>query len=194
MRLLHIAVLLLLALQVQADPWPGGGIPGQDGANGESPPVEPTYFLAAMVGSPAETTLASGTFTLMNLSLTEVADNENDPTGYWTTNANEVCFAGTAPKYNASLKFAVSIEKSTGGGTSDAEFRFGFGLTGAIGNGDEEGPVYKRSIAGSGNTFGLGSLEMTRDIYNGTCIGLLGKDSGNSGLTLAGGNLTVEAR
>lgn len=148
------------------------------------------YMFADSGGDAAETSLSvSNQFFLMNISLTELADT----TGEFTTNANEICYTGVEP-FGADLMASTSFDRTTGSGTDTITFVFGMDTTGAIGDGDEFGEQYPRTIS---NNAVIGALTVStyKTFVTNDCIGLLGATNGaTDGITMEAVSIHIDAK
>lgn len=115
-----------------------------------------------------ETTLNTGTYTLMLLSLTEAADAN----ATFTVNANEVCYTGT-PTMVFRIVAAYTVDRTTGNATDTVSFSFGIDTTGAIGDGDEFGEVFDSAVT-QNNAHVTGALAGAISLDTNDCIGVLG--------------------
>lgn len=186
----HAAVATLLALAsagVFAVGQSMGANPSTGGGEGEVV-VHEHIHLAADSGGDAGTTALTSTRALVNLSLLEVADTGGD----FTVNANEICYDAPGV-FTAEIAFTFSFFRSTGSGTDVEKFQVGKDTTGAIGNGDELGDEFHRSVSTSAAA-GMGVVTATTVLLQFDCVGLLGFTDSDNTITVQAAHVAIHGQ
>jgi hypothetical protein len=152
------------------------------------------YFAARaqISGSPSETTLSVGSYTVMDIDLDEKRDVGDCFTLTSAQNGNEVCYK-CASTIVTQINAVLSFERSTGAATDVITLAFGSDTTGAIGNGDEKGDEFMRSVATT-SVAGMGTLSWSKQWPTDSCVSIMGKvddDTGGAGWTMKAVALSI---
>lgn len=156
-----------------------------------TPTISSATSVRASVTSTGGTGIATNATTYVLLDLATITKEAGSAD--WTEADNdEFCYGGTATLQDVHITFAFSANRTTGSGSDDVGFKLGIDTTGAIGNGDEVGPLYVRTFSTNG-VDGLGVLDYVTDIAQNQCIGVLAiGTAGTPTIGITAASLTID--
>jgi hypothetical protein len=133
----------------------------------------------AITGDDAPATaVGQNSFTLIDLSLTELVDELDS----FDTNGGEICYVGV-PSINVEIFVTFSFERTAGTGANTASVALGKGVGFAPVDGDEanvSSDTYERTMSTNSNTIGMGAVSGTATVNNDDCLGLMATSTGGS--------------